>query len=303
MRYFKLENSVGGVMDITTQEILFHDIEGLGFEEEAEFRRVGPVWRMNDTAFTQLAVSGKVCFTELGSTTPYQKFEVFKEFISRTPLNLVYYPHGLGEKAYRKKVRVTKLAKTEMTKYGVIDSDISFTPYTPWYEVVYLENVPVEVDEDAHWIWDTGNEWRDTIDDSTGVPRYKFGSESRNAIDIECTSNAKGFIKLTIDGPAENPMWTQYVNNQLKATGGFDSSYDVDLLATECLVIDNTEGQFSMAIVNKQTGVQRNVYALRDFDRACFFAIEEGLNTIIVTSQDGSPLKIYVEGHMHYATV
>lgn len=303
MRYFKLENSVGDTVDITTDKILFHDIEGLGFEEETDFRSVGPVWRLNNSSLTQLPVTGKICFTEFGNTTPYEKYEQFKAFISRAPLNLIYYPHGLGGSDFRKKVRVTRLVKTELTKYGVLDNEISFTPFTPWYKVEFYENVPDAIDENAHWIWDVGNEWRDSDDGDDTTPRYKFGGESRNIINIDCATNTQGFVKLTINGPAVNPTWTQYVNGGLKASGGFDSTSSFTLSSDERLIIDNTEGLFSMTVYNRTTGDSRNVYPLRDFDKQCFFNLEEGYNSFAVASEDGTPVSISLEGHIHYATV
>lgn len=303
MRYFKLVNNDGEEFSITTKEFFFHDVEGLGFEEDNSFRSVGPVWRLNSSSLSQMPISGQLCLTENGSTTPYQKYDIFRKYITRTPLRFLYYPHGLDGKVYRKKVRVSRLSKTEMTKYGVLDCDISFTPYTPWYEIQTFENVPDAVDDSAHWIWDVGNSWRDSDDVDPETPRYIFGGEARNIIDFDCDSTEKGFIKLTIKGPALNPTWTQYVNGGLKSTGGFATSSNFSLTADEWLTIDNTEGQFSMTVYNRVTGDTRNVYSLRDFDKLCFFNLEEGRNAFAVASQDGIPLSIVVEGHIHYATV
>lgn len=304
MRYFLLENSVGDRLDITTTEFLFHDIEGLGFEEEVEFRRIGPVWRLNSAKFNQTHITGKMCLTDNGDTTPYQKYEYLRGFISRAPLTLIYYPHGYGTTAYRKRVRVTSITKTEINKYGVLDDSIDFTPYTPWYEAISVENVPEEVDENAKWIWDIGYMWRDSENDPiSGTGIYKFGGESRNNIDIECTSNAKGLIKLSIFGPIQNPSWFHYVDGVLVADGGFSSVSQFELLDGECLTIDNTDGEFKMTVINLSTGVSRNVYSLRDFDKTCFFTLREGLNTLAVRSEDSTPVKIKVEGQIHYATV
>lgn len=302
MRYFKLENADGEEISITTEEILFHDIDGLGFEEEADFRSVGPVWRLNKAVNSQLPVGGKLCFTEFGFTTPYQKYEYFKSFITKPPLILKYYPHGIENKAYCKKVRVTKLVKTELTKYGVLDCDVSFTPYTPWYEIKYFQIIPFPVDENAGWIWDVGNRW-DRSDDDLTSPRYKFGTEARNNIVFDCDSNTKGFIRLTIKGPAVNPTWTHRIDGKVVELGGFDSASGVTLTENEELVIDNTEGQYSMTITDTQTRISRSVYSIRDFDKECFFTVGEGRNMITVSSADEQAVTVLLEGHFHYATV
>lgn len=305
MRYFKLENSSGVSFDITNEEYLFHEISGLGFEESNEFRRVGPVWKLTSTSFSQTNVSGKMLFSYYGDTTPYEKYTVFKRFIIESPLDLIYFPDGIGTKSYRRKVRVARLDKTELTEYGVLDCDIEFVPYGPWYEVVTFENIPSAAVTHAGWIWDIGNRWRDTFETEEGdeTPRYRFGGESRNNIEIECESNTQGLVKLTIDGPAVNPSWSHYVNGQLESSGSFSTTSTVNLTEDEKLIIDNTEGSYEMTIFNSATNEKRNVYSLRDFDKKCFFNLEEGKNTFSVTSENGVPVHIIVEGHIHYATV
>lgn len=302
MRYFKLENADREEISITTEEILFHDIEGLGFEEENDFRSVGPVWRLNKSTNNQLPVGGKLCFTEFGSTTPYEKYESFRKFIIKPPLVLKYYPHDISGKMYCKKVRISKLSKTELTKQGVLDCDIQFTPYTPWYEIQRYVVKPIPVDENAGWIWDVGNAW-DRPDSDLTSPRYKFGAEARNVVSFNCDSNTKGFIRLTIFGPVVNPTWTHHVDGKVVELGGFDSSSSMVLTENEKLIIDNTEGQYSLVIENLQTGVTRNVYSLRDFDKECFFTLEEGVNMFSVYSANEAAVTLELEGHIHYATV
>lgn len=303
MRYFKLENSLGNSFDITNEDFFFHDIEGLGFEEDNVFNRVGPVWKLNSTAYSQSKPGGKIMFTEFGSGTPYDKYDIFKRFIAQNPLTLIYYPNGIGTKSYRKKVRVSKLGKTEITELGVLDCDIEFASYSPWYEIVTVENEIDETDENVHWIWDVGNQWRDGNDGVEGIPRYRFGGESKNGVELDCDSNAKGLIKLTIDGPALNPTWSQYVDGNLISTGGFSSASAFSLGSNERLVIDNTNADFLMTVYATSTGEGRNVYSLRDFDKKCFFNLMAGKNLIVVTSEDGTPVHFMVEGHVHYATV
>lgn len=301
MRYFKLENSSGGSFDITNEEYFFHEIKGLGFEEDNDFNRVGPVWKLSSTAYSQSKPGGKMMFTEFGTGTPYDKYDIFKRFIAQAPLTLIYYPNGIGTKAYRKKVRVSKLDKTEKTELGVLDCDIDFASYGPWYEVITVENKVDEIDENVHWIWDVGNQWRDSDDGVEGIPRYRFGSESRNNVEIDCDSNTKGLIKLTIDGPAQNPTWSQYADGKFISNGGFGSAFT--LASNERLVIDNTNADSLMTIYTSQNSEKRNVYSLRDFDKKCFFNLVAGKNRILVTSEDGKPVHFTVEGHIHYATV
>ena len=187
MRYFELKNSADEVLDITTQEILFHEIDGLGFEETTDFRAVGPVWRLNSAEYNQMAVTGKMLFSEEGELTPYQKYVVFRDFILKAPLTLIYYPHGFGTEPYYKKVRSAKLAKSEINEYGVLDCDIEFMPYTPWYTTSTYENIVPEDREDKYtgWFWDIGNKWRDSDSgggDPIGTIYYPFSQMSDRVV-------------------------------------------------------------------------------------------------------------------------
>lgn len=438
MRYFELKNSADETLDITTQEIFFHEIGGLGFEESNDFRAVGPVWRLNSSEYSQMAVTGKILFSEEGELTPYQKYVAFRDFILKTPLTLIYYPHGFETEPYYKKVRSVKLAKSEINEYGVLDCDIEFMPYTPWYTTTSYENIVPEDTEEEYtgWIWDIGNKWRDadledgdpigtiyypfsqmsdlspsmvhpdgdqttfkivrgaspvsfTIDRlfniSAGYYRmelqtdadigstaanfvlyeqrngydelirkadyslletfkvgaqediyvsssrltirfhfppnesfnftvklkltkigdealYKFAYETHSSITFNVDTDVKGLAKLKIKGPATNPQWTHYVDGKIVSSGGISSDSELALGSDDILVVDNTEGAYTIDLV-KPNGDVANVYSLRDFDRKCFITLEPGENTINVSSDKGEPLSFEIEGWLLYATV
>lgn len=445
MRYFELKNSADEVLDITTQEILFHDIDGLGFKETTDFRAVGPVWRLDSAEYNQIDVTGKILFSEEGELTPYRKYVAFRNFIQKVPLTLIYHPHGFGTEPYYKKVRSAKLAKSEINKYGVLDCDIEFKPYTPWYTVSSYENI-VTVDpeiEHTGWIWDVGSNWRDTINDGdedpigtvcypfsqmsetrpssvdpdgisivhpegdtttfkvsntvslvdtftksftippgyyrlellsdfgtnsyspsfvitelyngvylpvrqgadgflqpfkagaqediwiasncrfdiqlprnleydftvqlkmtklANAPRYKFSYETHSSLSFNIDGDTKGLAKLKIKGPATNPQWTHYVNGKIVSSGGISSDYELSLGANDILVVDNTEGTYTINL-EKPNGNVVSVYSMRDFDRKCFLTLEPGENTITVSSDKGEPLSFEIEGWLLYATV
>ena len=308
MRYFKLENSASPTpeeLDITTTDILFHDISGLGFDEQTDFTSVGSVWKLNSVSYTQKAVSGKVYFTDNHGTTPYTKYTRFKNFIDKPPLILLYYPEGIDGLCYRKKVRVTKLEKTELDKYGGLDVGIDFTSYTPWYEVIEAKNGGEIVENDTGWVWGDGDQNPPLVFEPTegmdAIPA-KFRNEVRAPVDIYSNVDNDSPVRITIHGPVTNPVWSHFVNDRFIASGGFDSNSSLTLTADERLVIDNTEGEYAMRVYS-DIADPRNVYALRDFDLQCFFTLQKGKNTIIVTSTGTNAIKVEVEGHVHYATV
>ena len=172
---------------------------------------------------------------------------------------------------------------------------------------MYAENHITEDTDIASWIWDEGALWRDSFDGPLPPGgdrvRYRFGNESRSLVTIPCGVNANGLVKLTIHGPAENPSWTHHVNDVLESMGGISTDKHLELGENEKLIVDNTMGEYTMTVLNVSNGDQRNVYPLRDFNKECFIKLKSGQNTISVTSEDGTPLKIEVEGHLYYATV
>ena len=302
MRFFKLINNKGDELNITSQSIFFHDIEGLGFEEETSYRRVGQTWWLNNALLRQIPITGKISFTDLEGHDPYVLFSDFYLFINKAPLTLVYYPRGLDQTSYRKQVRVTKLDKSELNIYGALEEDISFTPYTPWYMVVSASNVSTIV-TNTGWVWGGDNSpplvFEPTDAESTPA---KFGGEIRQSVQLYSPVESSSPIKLTIKGPAVNPFWSHYVGNKLISTGRF-AGEGVNLSSEETLVVDNTNGHTGMSISNSVTGETRNVYALRDFDIGCFFILKEGANTISVAASGGSHVDFTVEGHIYYGTV
>lgn len=170
MRHFKLAKPASNgykILDITTTEMLFYEIDGLGFEENNTFNRIGSVWWLSHTEYKQVPVKGKIVFTAEGGTDPYTKFQEFMQFISTPPLTLLYNPFGPvksamcgdsedEENAYYRTVRVGKLEKSELDEYGVLDCDIEFEPYTLWYRKKYFSTgseKPDDGSDQTGWIW------------------------------------------------------------------------------------------------------------------------------------------------------
>lgn len=305
-------------LDITNTQMLFHDISGLGFEEENQFRQLGDVWWLDRSSTRQQPVSGTMCFTEFGDTDPYTKYQSFAHFIENEVLRLVYKPHGSTGRSFYRRVRVGKLEKTEITKYGALECAIEFVPYTPWYEYASVENHIDDSGFETGWVW--GGNGADplvfeayTIDPETGDKIWhegvtppatltKFRNEVRQSVTINLNSAKKPSpTRLTIYGPAVNPSWTHYVNNDLVEAGGFADAFTLG--ENERLIIDCTDGIYSMQVVDDTTGIVRDIYSLRDFGKECFVFLRSGENAINVSNTDNSSVHIKVEGHIYYATV
>lgn len=312
MRYFSLINNSGETLDITTKTIFFNGVSGLGFEEEASFRSVGSVWWLNYATVRQKPVAGKIIFTDYDDTDPYESYTDFVRFIQNAPLELEYLPRGLDGSAYYRRVRVTKLTKSELTQYGALEEDIEFTPYGPWYETIYSRNKVNEDEYKGGWVWGDGAEHPDVVFPPTpeGSTPTIFGADSNYQVAADIPFCDESPARLTIYGPATNPRWTHYVNGEAISAGGF--TRDVTIAADEALVIDNTTEISEIAVYaldqNDEEKLalgafRRDLYQIRNFDNDCFITLEAGCNRVVVTTSGGEALKLSLEGHIYNATV
>ena len=307
MRYIKLKNSAGAEYDITSKNALFHDIQGLGFSEDGQYKAIGDVWVLNSVSNQQSPISGDICFGY--EEDPYGTFNTFANFIRETPLTFLYFPKGLTGKCYRKRVRVSSLEKGELNEYGVLDCPVEFLPQTPWYTEVSQETSASEVDVDTPgWVWG-GTSLTSlplVFEPSSDVTkrRARFRGEYIKFVQLESDTSKKNPVKLTLYGPLVNPFWTHYVNGELIASGGFVASQDVSIGENEMLVIDNTDGKYSIKVYRKDsTEVLRDIYRLRNFNLPCFFYMQKGSNQFVISSSDGRVNQIKAEGHVYYDTV
>lgn len=307
MRYIKLKNSAGAEYNITSKNALFHDIQGLGFSEDGQYKAIGDVWVLNSVSSQQSPISGDICFGY--EEDPYGTFNTFANFIREAPLTFLYFPKGLTGKCYRKRVRVSSLEKGELNEYGVLDCPVEFLPQTPWYEEVSIETSASEKDVNTPgWVWGgtSPTSLPLVFEPSSDVTkrRARFRGEYIKSVKVKSNTSKKNPVRLTLSGPLMNPFWSHYVDGKLVSSGGFTASETVSVGENEELVIDNTDGKYSLKICRADTGeLLRDVYRLRNFNLPCFFYMQEGNNQFVISSSDGRVNQIKVEGHVYYDTV
>ena len=321
MRYIKLKNSAGAEYDITSKNALFHDIQGLGFSEDGDYKAIGDVWVLNSVSSQQSPISGDICFGY--EDDPYWTFNTFANFIRETPLTFLYFPKGLGGTCYMKRVRVSSLEKGELNEYGVLDCPVEFLPQTPWYKEVSQATSASEKDIDTPgWVWggtspesiplvfypeperNPDGSIIEPIPDDPTKRRARFRGEYIKFVQLNSDTSKKNPVRLTLYGPLMNPFWTHYVDGKMVSSGGFIASQNVSVGENEMLVIDNTDGAYSIKVFRKDSNeVLRDVYRLRNFNLPCFFYMQKGNNQFAISSSDGRVNQIKAEGHVYYDTV
>ena len=184
MRKFKLYNAVGQVYDLNDKTSFFHDPNGLGFDNESEYERVGSQFLLTDEKMKQPEPSGRIRFTS------YEEYLKFSKFLQRKPLKLQY----MAADTYMMDVHVKGIKKTELETLG------------PWYKEAVLN-----IDGSLA----VGKVYPYTYP-------YTYARNSQGDVTIDSDSDIESPVQITIIGPCENPQYVHYVNDEIVASGKID---------------------------------------------------------------------------------
>lgn len=279
MRYFKLINHNGTEYDVTVKNRAFlFNISGLGYESENEFQRIGEHFGILSDHYAQGQIAGFVKFWQPGAEEEYFNFA---QFCQNKPLTLVYSPNGQHE--YMRDGVVTSIAKTDSAE-GALQADIVFTAASLWYKTVYALSDAIERGEGKRYPYK--------------YP-YRYGSGATGSISIMSDSFADAPVRLIIFGPAINPAWRHYLNNELCATGKVNATIEEG----RRLIIDTTGVPYSIAQYNALNELVSDLYQNSDFSTERFIRLGHGNNVISISNDAASLPRIAVEARVEYATV
>ena len=288
MRTFTLVNGAGELCNITDKQLFFHDPKGLGFERKLTYRQVGDRFVRVNKRVSQKDITGKVA---LFGDDPYLSYFNFTQFINKEPLILLYTPNDQASDTtapgtqYRRNVDVKKIDKSELTKQGYLDCDITLTPLTPWYKYMAISNGNVDLDEVLHWGVTWGIDWGPLNEFERGI--------KSNAVMPSPT-------RLTIYGPVTNPSWRHYVNGQLYSTGKVNATIDTN----EYLLVDCTSDPY---LIQKRSAVNDSLlldlYESSDFTTKRFVEIQNGTNTVAVSGDNTADPLVKLEAYIYYESV
>lgn len=286
MRRVRLTNSRNESLDITNTVIFYNGLSGYGFERDLAVHKVGSRWVKLRKEYRQIPIGGKITFA---GARPYEDYQKFVSFCDADKLSLFYSPM---DKEYQKDVELTRIEKTEITPYGVLECEIEFTPLTLWmvpfsHSVVYN----TQDNENAGWIW-KGTE---------GAVNWGITwlNDNNGEVVIESNTTEPSPCRLTIEGPTTNPRWVQYVNDKKFAEG----VVKVTLNQNERLIIDSSVYPSKVEIRNQQDEVVSDAYQYTDFAYDVFPVLQYGKNRIHVSGNDDNLLGFSIEGMLLYGTV
>lgn len=135
MRRFRLINSKGDSYDITTKDAFFHDPEGLGFQRDDTYHRVGSRYILANSAPSQGEIKGKLNFI---SSDPYADYREFLEFCNYD-LQLEYEA-GMTKSQYKNKGELAIAYNLAGDGSYIGYYDLSTGIFTALYRKVFYED-------------------------------------------------------------------------------------------------------------------------------------------------------------------
>ena len=277
MRKFKLINAEGGSFDLNGQAAFFHSIDGFGFKDQTQYEQIGSDFYALEEAFSQGQMTGEILFA---GDDPYGTYREFTKFVRAVPLTLVY---ELDE-TFKVPVRLTEIGKAELSNGGKsLNCNVTFLAAGLFYKTVQKYSETLYIGGKIY---------------EYEYP-YSYADIATNTVMIDSDSYEDSPCKITIYGPAINPVWKHYVNNVLTETGKYEGTVPTD----HKLVIDSTTIPYSIAEKGVSDEIVADRYQSCDFTTERFFTLQHGSNRISVSHDGLNALDVMVEGKISYETV
>lgn len=277
MRTFTLLDKDGASYNLTDQYTAFlYNVEGLGYSRKIEYQQIGDRYEATKDTLAQGIINGIIRFRQPDA---YNEYFRFTQFCQNAPLRLIYTP---GTTPFYRDGTITSITKTEGAD-GVLSCSVQFSASSPWYRTVYEYN-PGEISGGKVYSYEYS---------------YVYSNNVAGTISIQNDSYLDSPTKITIYGPAENPTWRHYINNVLASTGKVTTTIE----SGNKLVIDTTTTPYSIKQFNLANELVSDVYQLSDFSTQRFVVFKNGRNTVSVSHDGSSILKLGVEARVEYASV
>ena len=133
MRQFNLRNSIGEEYRLNSLDNFFHTPEGLGFQRNAVYQKIGARYSIIRDGFRQKPITGQIMFKSDHVASAYNRYLKFKNFLQEIPLTLVYRIPG-GEFCIDCVPDIVE--KTEINSSLGMNVGIELMPLCMWYQTV-----------------------------------------------------------------------------------------------------------------------------------------------------------------------
>lgn len=277
MRKFRIINGEGDSFSLNEKDSFFHSVGGFGFNDSTQYEKIGTEYIPLEEEFAQGEITGSIFF---GGNNAYEKYREFARFVRAIPLTLVY---ELDE-TYKVPVRLVELNKSELIDGGIgLNCEVRFSATGLFYKAVTKYSDTLYIGGKIYPYTYT----------------YSYADISANTLEIFSDSYIDSPCKITIYGPAINPIWKHYVNNELLEIGKYEGTIPAD----HKLVIDTTSIPYSITERGVSDEIVADRYQFCDFTTERFFILKHGSNRISVTHDGLNSVNMMVEGKINYETV
>lgn len=277
MRTFRLYDNDGNRYNLTSpNNLFFYAVDGLGFVQKAEFQRIVDRYALLESHIDHAKIEGTIKFWQPNAELQYFNFA---QFCQNQPI-MMDYNNNYG--TYSRRGIITKIERGDGDG-NELRVKIEFSAMTPWYKNVSEYNPGTE---------SGGKVYNYTYD-------YTYLVGGKNTITIESDSYQSSPVKLVVLGPAINPSWRHYVNNELVTEGKVNGT----ILEGNRLFVDTTKIPYEIIQVNEYGELVSDMYQQSDFSTYRFVRFEHGTNTVTFSADESNVLNVGVEAQIEYATI
>lgn len=144
IREFKLRNEYSREYSLNVPDTAFlHEPQGLGYEMDYGYMRLGYAFVQNYIKDKQMKISGAVIFT---AKSPYEAAADFLKFVRGSSKLILVYTTDAGE--FLRDVDLVSYEKTEITEGGVLQCPVTFITKGLWYANA-VTTLSVVIDSDS----------------------------------------------------------------------------------------------------------------------------------------------------------
>lgn len=277
MRTFRLYDNDGNRYNLTSRDSLFfYAIDGLGFEQSAEFQRIEDRFALLESHIEQATIEGTIKFWQPEAELQYFNFA---QFCQNQPI-MMDYNNNYG--TYSRRGIITKIERGDGDGNELLIK-IQFKAQTPWYKEIIEYNPGTE---------SGGKVYNYSYD-------YTYLKGGKNTITIDSDSYQSSPVKLVVIGPAINPSWRHYLNGELMTEGKINGIIGPD----NRLIVDTTTIPYRIIQVDALGQLVSDLYQQSDFSTYRFVRFGHGRNTVTFSADESNILNVGVEAQIEYATI
>ena len=277
MRTFRLYDNDGNRYNLTSRDhLFFYAIDGLGFDQSAEFQRIEDRFALLESHIEQATIEGTIKFWQPEAELQYFNFA---QFCQNQPI-MMDYNNNYG--TYSRRGIITKIERGDGDGNELLIK-IQFKAQTPWFKEIIEYNPGTE---------SGGKVYNYSYD-------YTYLKGGKNTITIDSDSYQSSPVKLVVIGPAINPSWRHYLNGELVTEGKINGIIGPD----NRLIVDTTTIPYRIIQVDALGQLVSDLYQQSDFSTYRFVRFGHGRNTVTFSADESNILNVGVEAQIEYATI